>query len=83
MSDNIFTSREQDEIEAIARRRGFETLRDYMRSLIEQDAAQHGETVTLDEPSLDEIKAGIKQGLREAMRGEYISLETLWADDDE
>lgn len=83
MSENIFTPSEQNEIEALAQRRGFTTLRAYMRSLIEQDAEQHGEQVTLDDPSADEIRDGIKQGLREAMRGEYVSLETLWSDDDE
>ncbi len=83
MSENIFTPNEQTEIEALAQRRGFATLRAYMRSLIEQDADQHGELVALDEPSVDEIREGIKQGLREALRGEYVSLETLWSDDDE
>ena len=83
MSKNIFTPSEQNEIEALAQRRGFATLRAYMRSLIEQDAERHGEQVALDDPSADEIRDGIKQGLREALRGEYVSLETLWSDDDE
>lgn len=84
MADKIFTTSEQDQIEALARRRGFKTVRDYMRALIEQDAAQHGESLPLeDERSAEEIGEGIKQGLREALRGEYVSLETLWSDDDE
>jgi hypothetical protein len=84
MSDKIFTSSEQRRLESLAQRRGFKTLRDYMRALLEQDAEQHGEVMPLDdEPSAEEIREGIKQGLREAARGEYVSLETLWADDDE
>jgi hypothetical protein len=84
MAGKIFTSNEQRQLESLARRRGFNTAREYMRALLEQDAQQHGDVVPLDdEPSAEEIRAGIKQGLREALRGEYIPLETLWADDDE
>ncbi|MFN8560360.1 MAG: hypothetical protein U0703_01700 [Anaerolineae bacterium] len=84
MADKIFTASEQNQIEVLARRRGFKTVRDYMRALIEQDAAQHGEALPLeDDHSAEEIGEGIKQGLREALRGEYVSLETLWSDDDE
>ncbi len=84
MSEKIFNANERSLIEALAQRRGFKTVRDYMRALVEQDAEQHGEVVSLgDAPSPDEIRAGIKQSLREALRGEYVSLETLWADDEE
>ncbi|MCC6801624.1 MAG: hypothetical protein IT319_01970 [Anaerolineae bacterium] len=84
MSDQIFTSSEQDQIEALARRRGFKTLREYMRALIDQDAVQHGEALPLDDEfAAEQLGEGIRQGLREALRGEYVSLETLWSDDDE
>jgi hypothetical protein len=84
MSEKIFSSSERRLVEALAQRRGFKTLRDYMRSLIEQDAAQHGEAMPLDdELSAQDIGDSIKQGLREALRGEFVSLETLWLDDDE
>ncbi|MBI1259242.1 MAG: hypothetical protein GC204_17380 [Chloroflexi bacterium] len=84
MSEKIFSANERSVIEALAQRRGFKTLRDYMRALVEQDAEQHGEAVSLsEESSPEDLRAGIKQGLREALRGEHVSLETLWADDEE
>lgn len=84
MAEKIFTVNERRRIEALAQRRGFKTLRDYMRSLIEQDAETHGEAMPLeDDASAEALREGVKQGLREALHGDYVSLETLWSDDDE
>jgi len=82
MPERIFTASERKAVEAQAHRRGFETLRDYMRTLIETDAAEHGEPPPLKRTHA-ELRDGIKQGLREALRGEQVPLETLWSDDDE
>ncbi len=81
MSDTIFTADERKVVEARTRRRGFESLRDYMRALIDINAAEHGEPLPL-EPTRAEIREGIR-GLREALRGEQVSLETLRAGDAE
>jgi len=84
MSEKILTPDEQHRVAAVAQKRGFRSIRDYMRALIEQDAAQHGESAPLeDEPSPGEIRESVKQGLREAFRGEFLPLETLWSKDDE
>ena len=42
MAEKIFTANEQKAIEALAHKRGFKSLREYMRSVIESDAKQHG-----------------------------------------
>ena len=68
------TEEEEEQIKARAQARGFDDVNAYLKALIELDA---------DEPTLDEIRAGIKQGLREALRGDFVSLDQLWSDDDE
>ncbi len=37
MADKLFTTEEQKEYEELARKRGFESLRDYLKVLIERD----------------------------------------------
>jgi len=68
------TEKERDQLKARAAARGFENVDDYLKTLIELDA---------DESTLYDIRDGIKQGLREALRGEYLPLDSLWSDDDE
>jgi hypothetical protein len=54
MNAPVFTPQQQAEIEALARRRGFTELRAYIYTLVEADAKQHGESVTL-KPTLEEL----------------------------
>lgn len=58
---------------------GYERVDDYLRAL----ALSEAEDDDPDERSLEDIREGIKQGLREAMRGEYVPLDSLWTDDDD
>ena len=51
-----FYPQQEAEIEALARRRGFSELRASIYTLVETDAKEDGETVTLM-PTLDELMA--------------------------
>ncbi len=68
------TSEERDQLETRALAQGFDSVDAYLKALIALDMV---------DPTPAEIRAGIKQGLREALRGEYVSLDTLWDDDDD
>ena len=76
MADNIFTSNERKTVEALARRRGFKSLRAYMRSLVKQDAEQHGEAVEIEaEDELIDPVESFKQGWADAHEGRTMSCE--------
>lgn len=84
MAENQFTSAEHKRLEAIARRRGFQTAYDYMRALIEVDARQHGESAPF-ETSAEDAAEGFRIGWAQAQRGEILTEEEFWkavADDD-
>lgn len=77
---------ELERIQAQAQRRGYEDLPAYIRALIDADTADvDTDEDEDDERSLEDIKAGIKEALREALRGEYLTEEEFWKslDDDE
>lgn len=54
MNTSVFTPQQEAEIQALAQRRGFTELRTYIYALVETDAKQHGEVVTLM-PTLEEL----------------------------
>jgi hypothetical protein len=56
---------------------GYSKVNDYLRIVIEDILADD-----LDDDDVD-IRAELKQGLREALRGETVPLESLWDDDEE
>lgn len=80
MTDKLFTSSERKAYEAIARRRGFQSLRDYMRALIERDTEAAEDDELLDPEESFRIAWG------QAMRGEGMSREEfrrrMLSDDD-
>jgi hypothetical protein len=71
MSDVILSENELEEYEAIARQRGYKSLRDYMRILIEKDA----ETPEVDDDELPDPEESFRVAWGQAMRGEFITLE--------
>ncbi len=71
MTERIFTTAERKKFEEQAHRRGFQTLRDYVQTLIQQDAERHGEA---DDELLDPVE-GFKQGWADAMEGRMMSHE--------
>ncbi len=75
----VLSEEEHQRASQLAQQRGYTTLEAYVRALIDADAEQQG---IEHDTSLD-IRTSIRQGLREAFRGEYVPLETLWTDDDE
>ena len=76
MADEVFTADEHRAFEALARRRGFSSLRGYLRTLIKQDAEQHGETVGMEpDAQLDDAFESFKQGWDDAMNGRVVSRE--------
>lgn len=70
MTDKLFTPSERKEYEAIARRRGFQSLRDYMRALIERDTK-----AAEDDDELLDPEESFRIAWGQAMRGEVITLE--------
>jgi hypothetical protein len=75
MVDKIFTTDERKEFEAVARRRGFKTLGEYLRSLVANDVKQHEEAPNADEDALGDPAESFRRAWGEAMRGETITLE--------
>ncbi len=78
MTEKIFTKDERKELEKIAQRRGFKSLRKYVQTLIQQDAEQHGEKVAIEtDDELDDPIESFRQGWAQAMRGEGTTFEEL------
>lgn len=73
MADRIFTADERQKFEAQAHRRGFKTLRDYLQSLLRQDAEQHGEAAEVEAD--DDPVESFKRGWDDAMNGRTMSYE--------
>jgi hypothetical protein len=75
-TERIFTIEEEKAVEALARRRGFSELREYVRSLIAADAQQHGEELSLaEDDELPDPAESFRIAWGQAMRGEYMTLD--------
>ncbi len=84
MSERIFSSSERKAVEALAKERGFKSLREYMRSLIELDAKQHGQPAPLEgDDELDDPAESFRIAWGQAMRGELLTEEEFWKAIDE
>lgn len=81
-SDRILTIEEEEAVKALAQRRGFSELREYVRSLIVADAQQHGEALSLaegdEDDDLPDPEESFRRGWAQAMRGELLSEEEFW-----
>ncbi|MEO8393947.1 MAG: hypothetical protein ABI700_13230 [Chloroflexota bacterium] len=74
--ETIFTSNERKALEALAQRRGFETVRAFMLALVKQDAEQHGEALTVQaDEELDDPLESFKRGWDDAKNGRTMSRE--------
>lgn len=71
MTERIFTRDERKAFEELARRRGFNTAREFMHDLLKRDAEQHGETNN----DLDDPFESFKRGWDDAMNGRVMSRE--------
>ncbi|MBI1280897.1 MAG: hypothetical protein GC179_22425 [Anaerolineaceae bacterium] len=69
MSDLVIhvTDEQRQRIEERARQHGFETLTDYLLSLVEED-----------EPTKEELLNGFREGWAAAMSGDTIPASKLW-----
>ena len=75
MAERLFTSNERKAVESLARRRGFKSVREYMRALVEFDAERHGDPAPLEDDELDDPAESFRRAWGEAMRGEGMSRE--------
>lgn len=73
---------ERERLETLAQRRGFQAADDYLKALVDADAAQMGEDLPFDEDEVD-IRAEFKQAWHEAMTGKTMSIEDMWKAIDE
>ncbi len=73
------TVQEFELLENRAHELGYSKVDEYLRTVIDEILADE-----LDEDDDDDvdIRAELKQGLREALRGETVPLESLWDDDE-
>jgi molybdopterin-guanine dinucleotide biosynthesis protein A len=81
----MFDKDEQAALEAIARRRGFTSVRQYVLSLVANDAEQHHEAAPIVADELDDPVEGLKQALLDVKAGRLLTEEEFWkavADDD-
>ncbi len=76
-TDVLITASERKALEALAKRRGFKTLRSYLLTLIEHDAEQYGESTPIaqDNDELPDPVESFRVAWGEAMRGELLSWE--------
>lgn len=68
------TPEKKARIEMLAHENGYETPGEYLLALI--DALD-------EEPTTEKLLANLRQGLKEAIRGEVHSINTLWDDIDD
>lgn len=85
----LFTETEFKALQALAQKRGFTSVRSYIRSLIEQDATQHSETAPVmddgNDGELGDPIENFREAWTQAQRGELLTEEEFWkavADDD-
>lgn len=78
------TPEERQQIEDLARRRGYNTPEEYLLALIEADALASRGVSSEDEDDFD-IEASFRQGWHEAMTGQTRPIAELWdkLEDDE
>jgi hypothetical protein len=76
------TSENRERIEHLAHQRGYEVLQDYLLALVEIDAvilSEEAELEDLDEiHTKEEVLAGLRQSLHEAITGQTRPIEELW-----
>ena len=81
MTEKLFTADERKKFEELAHRRGFTTLRDYVKTLIQKDTEQNGGV----DDDLGAPTENFKRGWSQAMSGEVLTEEEFWkavAEDD-
>lgn len=85
MAERLFTSNERKAVESLARRRGFKSVREYMRALVEFDAERHGDPAPLEDDELGDPAESFRIAWGQVMRGELLTEEEFWKaiDDDE
>jgi hypothetical protein len=75
MAESIFTPNERKAITALARRRGFKSLKEYMRSLVEVDAEKHGDPAPLEDNELGDPTESFRRAWADAMEGRTMTLK--------
>lgn len=76
ISTHLFTLEEVQALEDIARRRGYSSAALYLRYLVDVDAAENDEPLVFDDDDDDErIREGIKQGMKDALKGDVLTEE--------
>ncbi len=75
MAERLFTSNERKAVESLARRRGFKSVREYMRALVEFDAKRHGDPAPLEDDELDDPAESFRRAWADAMEGRTMTYE--------
>lgn len=78
MAESLFSPNERKAITALARRHGFKSMREYLRSLVEVDAEKRGDPAPLEGDKLSDPAENFKRAWGEAMRGELLTEEEFW-----
>ena len=65
MAERMFTSNAYKVVEALAQKLGFSTLEDYLQTLFKIEAKEFDNATLSNEKSLENIRNGIKEGLRQ------------------
>jgi chemotaxis methyl-accepting protein methylase len=77
------TEEQRQRIERLAQRHGFDTVDEYVRVLIEQDADEQGEEALFDAYTKEELLRDFRQAWQDAMTGNVLPLSALDELDDE
>ncbi|MBI1277308.1 MAG: hypothetical protein GC179_04185 [Anaerolineaceae bacterium] len=72
------TPEQQQRIEATARKRGYQSLDDYLLALAELDAQGDLMLKDTDDLTKEQLEANFRQGLHEVVSGKTYPIDQLW-----
>jgi hypothetical protein len=73
-AENLFTPDERKSLETLAKRRGYPSLRSYVRALVAQDAESSGEPSVIQDDEDDPVE-NFRRAWADAMEGRVLSWE--------
>jgi hypothetical protein len=67
----------REQLEALAKRRGYANAADYLLALAESDAQAHGENLLLDEDDTVDVEERLRQALTDVKEGRVYPYDKL------
>jgi hypothetical protein len=81
-NDLLLDENEAEQVQKMAERRGFQTIRAYLRHLVDLDALEHDEAQLIEDqqdPTIEEINQMIREAEEDEKHGRLLTWEELVA----